>query len=91
MHVRRALYHLVVTLASAALGAAALGAAGGDLAEPSECTLRAFTCGDFDPLAATPAEIERLRAIRIGQRVEGIVGGLAVEEAETPEPKGGMQ
>jgi hypothetical protein len=28
---------------------------------------------------------------QIGHRVEGIVGGLAVEEAETPEPKGGLQ
>ena len=46
----------------------------------SECTLRAFTCGDVDPMAASPAEIERLRAIQIGHRVEGIVGGLAVEE-----------
>ena len=46
----------------------------------SECTLRAFTCGDVDPMAATPSEIERLRAIQIGHRVEGIVGGLAVED-----------
>ena len=46
----------------------------------SECTLRAFTCGDVDPMAASPVEIERLRAIQIGHRVEGIVGGLAVEE-----------
>ena len=56
----------------------------------SECTLRAFTCGDVDPMAATPAEIERLRAIQIGHRVDGIVGGLAVED-ETPDPKGGLQ
>ena len=46
----------------------------------SECTLRAFTCGDVDPMAASPVEIERLRAIQIGHRVEGIVGGLAVED-----------
>ena len=46
----------------------------------SECTLRAFTCGDVDPMAASPAEIARLRAIQIGHRVEGIVGGLAVED-----------
>ena len=46
----------------------------------SECTLRAFTCGDVDPMAANPVEIERLRAIQIGHRVEGIVGGLAVED-----------
>ena len=57
----------------------------------SECTLRAFTCGDVDPMAATPSEVERLRAIQIGHRAEGIVGGLAVEEAETSEPKGGLQ
>ena len=56
----------------------------------SECTLRAFTCGDVDPMAATPAEIERLRAIQIGHRVDGIVGGLAVDD-ETPDPKGGLQ
>ncbi len=54
----------------------------------SECTLRAFTCGDVDPMAATPAEIERLRAIQIGHRVDGIVGGLAVEENE-PGDEGG--
>ena len=46
----------------------------------SECTLRAFTCRDVDPMAASPAEIARLRAIQIGHRVEGIVGGLAVED-----------
>jgi hypothetical protein len=46
----------------------------------SECTLRAFTCGDVDPMAATPAEIEKLRAVQIGHRVDGIVGGLAVDE-----------
>ena len=33
-----------------------------------------------DPMAASPAEIERLRAIQVGHRVEGIVGGLAVAE-----------
>ena len=46
----------------------------------SECTLRAFTCGDVDPMAATPAQIEKLRKIQIGHKVEGIVGGLVVEE-----------
>jgi hypothetical protein len=50
----------------------------------SECTLRAFTCGDVDPMAATPAQIEKLRKIQIGHKVEGIVGGLVVEET----PKG---
>ncbi|MEE2637990.1 MAG: ankyrin repeat domain-containing protein [Acidobacteriota bacterium] len=53
----------------------------------SECTLRAFTCGDVDPMASTPSEIERLRAIQIGHRVNGIVGGLAVEEEPQEEPK----
>ena len=57
----------------------------------SECTLRAFTCGDIDPMAATPAEIERRRAIQIGHRMDGIVGGLAVAEEETPDAKGGPQ
>lgn len=52
----------------------------------SECTLRAFTCDDIDPMAATPSEIERLRAIQIGHRVEGIVGGLAVDE-DNREPR----
>ena len=36
-------------------------------------------------MAATPAEIERLRDIQIGHRVDGIVGGLAVEEDEPAE------
>ena len=52
----------------------------------SECTLRAFTCGDVDPMAATPREIERLRAIQIGHQVDGIVGGLGVQEEEN-EPR----
>ena len=52
----------------------------------SECTLRAFTCGDVDPMAATPAEIETLRATQVGHRVSGIVGGLAVKE-ESRNPK----
>ena len=52
----------------------------------SECTLRAFTCGDVDPMAASPAEIAKLRAIQIGHRVDGIVGGLAVEDTK-PDPK----
>ncbi len=51
----------------------------------SECTLRAFTCGDVDPMAASPAEIERLRAIQIGHRVDGIAGGLAVEDQPAEE------
>ncbi len=52
----------------------------------SECTLRAFTCGDVAPMAATPAQIEKLRATQVGHRVDGIVGGLAVkEEPRNPE------
>ena len=42
----------------------------------SECTLRGFTCGDVDPMGASPAEIAKIRAIAIGNQVQGIVGGL---------------
>jgi hypothetical protein len=42
----------------------------------SECTLRAFSCGDVDPQGATPSDIARVRAIQIGNQVEGITGGL---------------
>ena len=51
----------------------------------SECTLRGFTCGDVDPMAARPAEISKLRAIQIGHQVEGITGGLG--QNQTPNPK----
>ncbi len=42
----------------------------------SECTLRGFTCGDVDPMGASAAEIAKIRAIAIGNQVQGIVGGL---------------
>jgi ankyrin repeat protein len=44
----------------------------------SECTLRGFTCAqaNVDPKFATPAEIQRMRALAIGHQVEGVTGGL---------------
>ena len=45
----------------------------------SECTLRAFSCGDVDPQGSSPADIAKTRAIQIGNQVEGVTGGLAVE------------
>jgi uncharacterized protein len=44
----------------------------------SECTLRGFTCAqaNVDPKYATPAEIQKMRALAIGHQVEGITGGL---------------
>jgi ankyrin repeat protein len=45
----------------------------------SECTLRAFSCGDVDPQGATPSDIAKVRAIQVGNQVEGITGGLAAE------------
>jgi hypothetical protein len=49
----------------------------------SECTLRGFTCAlaNVDPKTATPAEIVKIRKIQTGYQVDGITGGLAVEEA----------
>jgi ankyrin repeat protein len=44
----------------------------------SECTLRAFSCGDVDPQGSAPAQIAKTRAIQIGNQVEGVVGGLDV-------------
>jgi ankyrin len=48
----------------------------------SECTLRGFTCAqaNVDPKVATPAEIQRIRALQIGPQVQGITGGLAAKE-----------
>lgn len=48
----------------------------------SECTLRGFTCAqaDVDPKVATPAEIQRIRALQTGPQVQGITGGLAAKE-----------
>ena len=48
----------------------------------SECTLRGFTCSiaNVDPKTATPAEIGKIRKIQTGYQVDGITGGLAVED-----------
>jgi ankyrin repeat protein len=48
----------------------------------SECTLRAFSCGDVDPQGATPADIAKARAIQVGNQVDGITGGLAADLEE---------
>ena len=48
----------------------------------SECTLRGFTCSiaNVDPKTATPAEIGKIRKIQTGYQVDGITGGLAVQD-----------
>jgi hypothetical protein len=48
----------------------------------SECTLRGFTCSgaNVDPKTATPAEIAKMRKVQVGFQVDGITGGLAVED-----------
>jgi ankyrin len=48
----------------------------------SECTLRGFTCAqaNVDPKTATPAEIAKIRKIQTGNQVDGVTGGLAVQE-----------
>ena len=48
----------------------------------SECTLRGFTCSiaNVDPKTATPAEIAKIRKIQTGYQVDGITGGLAVQD-----------
>jgi uncharacterized protein len=50
----------------------------------SECTLRGFTCSsaNVDPKTATPAEIAKMRKIQTGNQVDGITGGLAVQDKE---------
>lgn len=50
----------------------------------SECTLRGFTCSgaNVDPKTATPAEIAKIRKIQTGYQVDGITGGLAVEDQD---------
>ena len=50
----------------------------------SECTLRGFTCGDVDPMGASAAEIAKVRAIAIGNQVEGITGGLGQSQSQNP-------
>lgn len=49
----------------------------------SECTLRAFSCGNVDPQGSAPYEIAITRSIQVGNQVEGITGGLGVEAAES--------
>jgi len=55
----------------------------------SECTLRGFTCpqANVDPKTATPAEIQRIRAIQTGFQVQGITGGLQVKDADKDKDK----
>ncbi len=50
----------------------------------SECTLRGFTCSiaNVDPKTATPAEIAKIRKIQTGYQVDGITGGLAVQDKD---------
>jgi ankyrin repeat protein len=50
----------------------------------SECTLRGFTCSgaNVDPKTATPAEIAKVRKIQLGYQVDGITGGLAVNDQD---------
>jgi uncharacterized protein len=50
----------------------------------SECTLRGFTCSiaNVDPKTATPAEIAKIRKIQTGYQVDGITGGLAVQDQD---------
>lgn len=52
----------------------------------SECTLRGFTCStaNVDPKTATPAEIQKMRRVQVGYRVDGITGGLKVQ---SPDPQ----
>lgn len=55
----------------------------------SECTLRGFTCpqANVDPKVATPAEIQRMRAVQIGYKVKGITGGLEVKDTKDKTPE----
>lgn len=50
----------------------------------SECTLRGFTCSiaNVDPKTATPAEIAKIRKVQTGYQVDGITGGLAVQDKD---------
>lgn len=49
----------------------------------SECTLRAFSCGNVDPQGSAPYEIAITRSIQVGNQVEGITGGLVADDAES--------
>ncbi|MBV9508350.1 MAG: ankyrin repeat domain-containing protein [Acidobacteriia bacterium] len=55
----------------------------------SECTLRGFTCSiaNVDPKTATPAEIAKIRKIQTGYQVDGITGGLAVQDKDKKDKK----
>ena len=46
----------------------------------SECTLRAFSCGNVDPQGSAPYEIAIARSIQIGNQVEGVTGGLEADD-----------
>ena len=50
----------------------------------SECTLRGFTCStaNVDPKAATPAQIVTMRKIQTGYQVDGLTGGLAIQDED---------
>jgi ankyrin repeat protein len=52
----------------------------------SECTLRAFSCGDVDPQGSSPAQIAKTRAIQVGNQVEGISGGRETALDAAPGP-----
>ena len=58
-------------------------------ATTSECTLRGFTCSsvNVDPFSASPADIERMRKMQLGNRVDGITSGLAVVEKDKEKAK----
>ena len=49
----------------------------------SECTLRGFTCSvaNVDPKTATPAQIAQARKVQTGNQVDGITGGLQVNDS----------
>jgi len=48
----------------------------------SECTLRAFSCGDVDPQGSSPSEIAQTRSVQVGNQVEGVTGGLEADSIE---------
>ena len=45
----------------------------------SECTLRAFSCGNVDPQGSAPSEIAIARSIQLGNQVDGITGGFEAD------------
>ena len=50
----------------------------------SECSLRGFTCStaDVDPKTATPAQIQKMRRVQTGNHVDGVVGGLGIQDPD---------